>query len=81
MGHNKLMYVGRSSGSQLATMFNQGLCPMVGIGTRSWRTTANRRALGDSLKFLKEQGSCYADGAPAIRTPDAGTSWDLGTIW
>ena len=81
MGHNKLTYVGRSSGSQLATMFNQGLCPRVGIGTRSWRMTANRHALGDNLEFLKEQGSCYADGARAIRASDAGTSWDLGTIW
>ena len=75
------MCVGRSSGLQLATMFNQGLCPRVGIGTRSWRTTANRRALGDSLKLPKEQGSYYADGAPVIRASDAGTSWDLGTIW
>ena len=34
----------------------------------------------DNLKFLKEQGLCYADDARAIRAPDAGTSWDLSNI-
>ena len=31
----------------------------------------------DNLKFLNEQGSCYADGVHATRVLEAGTSWDL----